>query len=153
MKREKMDLTWKWNKISKLREYEFKDPDFESLISCAFAHSLTCTGNIQVNMEHVSPMIKCRLWSRKHASKTISRKRPSISLIQNNNLDFIWPLRLLMEISQEMFWRWCSNFKMGTLALAMNCNLRHLPVRHYWFYIINVGHLGENEQWSIVSKK
>lgn len=64
-------------------------------------------------------------WER--TNKTISWKRPSISLIQNKNFDFICPHRLSIEISQEMFWRMLSNFKMGTLAWATNCNLRHPP--------------------------
>ena len=60
-------------------------------------------------------------------SKTMSWKRPSISLIQSKSLDFIWPCRLSIDISQEMLWRVLSNFRIGTLALGINFTLRHPP--------------------------
>lgn len=121
-------ITWKWKITSKLREYEFNVPLFGLLIPWALAHSLTYT------------MPRSCLWDRLTASanrnhcscirltnKTISRNRPSISLIQNKNFDFIWPHRLSIETSQEMFWPLLSNFKMGTLALGIYCNLRNPP--------------------------
>lgn len=60
-------------------------------------------------------------------SRTISWKRPSIALIQNKILDFICPCMLSIDMSQEMLWWILSNFKIGTLALGINCNLRHPP--------------------------
>lgn len=62
-----------------------------------------------------------------HTSKTISWKRPSISLSHNKILDLIWPTRLSMEISQEMLCWICSIFKIGTLAWGISCSLHHPP--------------------------
>lgn len=119
---------------NKHKEYEFKDPDFESFISCALAHSLTYT---KENVKMVPKLSKVKIYSLTAGptSKTISRKRPSISLIQNRNLDFIWPSKLLIEISQEIFWRLCSNFNIGTLALPMNVSVRHTPAKTTFWYM------------------
>ena len=60
-----------------------------------------------------------------HTSKTMSRKRTSISLIHKKSLDFIWPCRLLTDTSQEMLWRLLLNFRIGTLALGILCISHH----------------------------
>lgn len=123
--------TWKWNITSKLREYELKVPCFELLMSCAFAHSLTYTKLERIiTLKHFSQRESTSLTMLKeHTSKTISWKRPSISLSHNKILDFIWPTRLSMEISQEMLCWIFSIFKIGTLAWGINCSLYHPPAK------------------------
>ena len=115
---------------SKLREYEFNDPVFGLFILWVLAHSLTYT-NIKLHQIDalVSQDIYLFIWLRECTSRTISRKRLSISLIQNKNLDFIRPCMLSIETSQEM--EAFSNFKMGTLAFGINCNLCHPPAHQF----------------------
>lgn len=98
-------------------------------------------------LRQISPTSNIFPILRKLASKTRSRKRPSISLIQNRSFDFIWPPKLFIEMSQEMF-SLPSNFKMGTLALEMNCSLCHPPAKWietkfnqevlYWPYVEHI---------------
>lgn len=120
-------ITWKWKITSKLREYELKVPDFELLILCAFAHSFTYKGNRNISCKNTFQLKSTFNLQLQPTSKTISRKRGSISFIHKKSFDFIWPFRLLTEISQEMFPRLLLTIRMGTLALGMNWYLFHPP--------------------------
>ena len=80
-----------------------------------------------------------------HTSKTMSRKRPSISLIHKRSLDFIWPIKISIDISQEKILWLLSHFRIGTLA-GINRTICHRPADQNCYEIKKGGIIMKNNQ-------